>query len=768
MSRRPTNTQKNAKGKSPRSRKKHAPIFSKVFPQVLRKKLHKKTWKWLAKIGFTAFCLLAFYGIYLDGKIRHRMDGQVWQLPAEVYAEIPRIDVKNHPSRQYVLALLREYGYQETRMLAKQADYKWQGDDLLLIRRAFPFPNKVEPQRLLRLHFQQDKLSKIDDLNTRKPIAGFSLSPKLIAMLQTEKEDRLALPLNKFPRLLIDTLLLTEDRQFFEHEGISPSSILRATAVNLWTGHKVQGGSTLTQQLVKNLFLTNERAFSRKINEALMALILDYRYSKNRILETYLNEVYLGQMGDTQIHGFALASLFYFNRPIEEIRLDQLALLVGMIKGPSLYNPWRFPEQALKRRNVVLGILQKNQMISPELYQMLSQRPLDVQTQGQWEQKYPAFMQALRRELHYRLGAKISHLSGTRIFTTLSVTQQKSAEESVLAHIQTLRDRFHQPFETAMVVVDYRTGGIKAMIGGANVQYAGFNRALDSRRQIGSLVKPAIYLTALAQPNRFALNTQLANQPLRIKQGNGKIWQPRNYDHQYSESVTLIDAITHSMNIPTINLGREVGLNNIIAIQKKMGWDNVNIPNVPSTLLGAYAISPYDVTKLYQTLANGGKHIPLITFNTVTNFNGDVLYQNTRTAQQVVPAQANFLTLFAMQNVVKNGTAQRLQSQFSHLHLAGKTGTTNQSRDSWFVGIDGKHIATLWVGLDNNQPTKLTGSSGALPIYQQYLQRTHPLPLMLPIPANIGWAGIGYNGNWQCGLPYKLPFWQTNQTPNCE
>lgn len=752
-----------ARRKISRPRKKNAPIFARTFPTKVRKKCKV----WLVKVGFTLCVVLIFYCIYLDGKIRHRMDGQIWQLPAEVYADIPYIRVKDSPKQQAIIQLLQEYGYRETHMLAKQADYKWQGNHLLLIRRAFPFPNHIEQQRLLRLRFQQEQLIQIDDLDTGKPITGFSLAPKLIAMLQSEKEDRLVLPLDKFPRLLIDTLLMTEDRQFFEHDGLSLTGILRATLINTLAGHRIQGGSTLTQQVVKNLFLTNKRTFTRKLNEALMAIILDYRYSKNRILETYLNEVYLGQMGDKQIHGFALASLFYFNRPIEEIRLDQLALLVGIVKGPSIYNPWKHPYQALKRRNTILAMMQKNKMISPELYSMLSQRPLDLQAKGQWKQTYPAFIQALRRDLQHQLGKNISHLSGSRIFTTLNIRQQKSTEESVTHHIQSLKKRFHLPFEAAMVVVDYRTGGIKAMVGGANVQYAGFNRALDSRRQIGSLVKPSIYLTALSKPNDFALNTSLSNQPLHIKQTNGEIWSPRNYDRQFTKSVTLINAFTHSMNIPTINLGLKLGLKHIISTQKKMGWDKVNIPNIPSTLLGTYAISPYDVTKLYQTLANEGKRIPLTTFNFITDLNGNIVYQRSYDVQQVVPIQANFLTLFAMQNVVKNGTAKSLQNHFSHLNLAGKTGTTNQSRDAWFVGIDGRFISTIWVGLDNNRPTKLTGSSGALPIYQYYLQHSQPSPLSLHQPVNIGWAGINYDGHWQCYLPHLIPFWQTTKTPHC-
>lgn len=754
----------------PRRKKKPAPRIEKKLPFSKKMKgfLTSPITQWFAKVGFTLCCLIGFYGIYLDGKIRATMDGQVWQLPAEVYGQIPQISLKDRLSQQQVLELLTENGYQETTMIANPADFKWQGQELLMLRRAFPFPHQNEPQRLLRIHFDDKKrLDGIEDLTNNQRVKGFYFAPKLIAMMQSNNENRLALPLNQFPRLLIDSLLLTEDRNFFDHDGISFLSIGRALVSNLMAGRKVQGGSTITQQLVKNLFLSNERSYIRKFNEALMALLLDYRYSKNRILETYLNEVYLGQVGDTEIHGFALASLYYFNRPINEITLDQMALLVGMVKGPSLYNPWRHPEKARERRHVVLSLLKNNQMLDENLYAVLENRPLGIQPHGQITQTYPAFMQALRRELHQRLGAKVSHLSGTRIFTTLNLQQQKAAEQSILTTLPKLKKKPQTPLEVAIVVADYRTGGIRAMVGGSNPQYAGFNRVLDAQRQIGSLVKPSVYLTALSAPEHFALNTKLNNQPIRLKQPNGQAWSPRNYDRKYSEPVTLINALTRSLNIPTVNLGLNVGLDNIIKTQQAMGWDNVNIPRYPSMLLGAYSISPYEVTKLYQTLANNGASVPLSTFNAITDLNGNVLYQDNRQASQVVAPQASYLTLFAMQNVVSNGTARRLQKDFASLHLAGKTGTTNQSRDAWFVGIDGKNVATVWIGLDNNGQTGLTGASGAVTLYHNYLMKAKPSPLRLKVPENIHWAGIDHQGDWQCDLPYKIPFWQSSITPNC-
>lgn len=689
---------------------------------------NNRTFKgFLLKFSFTALVLTIFYGGYLDWQIRSKMDGQIWHLPAEVYSRLESVKIADNLAFDEVIQILLDNEYRQTTMVAAPGDFKLEDDSIVVLRRAFPFPDKAEPQRVLRLRFSHNKLSRIEDLVTVKTVDEFRLAPKLIAMLQSDNEDRLAIPLQNYPRLLIDTLILTEDRRFYEHNGINPVGILRALIANIRAGQTVQGGSTLTQQLVKNLFLSRERTITRKANEALMSLVLDWRYDKNRILETYLNEIYLGQNGDTQIHGFELASQFYFGRSIREISLDQIALLVGMVKGPSLYNPWRNPQNALERRNIVLKLMLEHKMIGDELYQLLSQRPLGVQKKGQISRKYPAFIQTLQADLRRELGEhKISSLLGARIFSTMDLKQQAQAENAVVNTVSQLQLKTKNPhLEGAMIITDYRTGEIRAVVGGLQTQYAGFNRALMAKRQIGSLVKPSIYLTALSNPEQFRLNTPINNQPITINDKGSPPWQPRNYDKKYSGSVMLMDALARSLNIPTVNIGMKVGLSKVIDTQKAMGWDNVEIPKVPAMLLGSYSISPYDVTKLYQTLANQGGRIALTTVDSIADRQGNLIFQHDKSAKQVVPQEAAFQTLFAMQQTVERGTARSLQKDYADLHLAGKTGTTNESRDTWFVGIDGKNISTVWLGRDDNGETKLTGASGALQIYKDYLNRTN-------------------------------------------
>ena len=492
-----------------------------------------------------------------------------------------------------------------------------------------------------------------------------------------------------------------------------------------------------------------------------MSLVLDWRYDKNRILETYLNEIYLGQNGDIQIHGFALASQFYFGRSIREISLDQIALLVGMVKGPSLYNPWRNPQYALDRRNVVLKLMLDHQMIGDELYELLSKRPLGVQAKGQISRKYPAFIQTLQADLRRQLGEnKTSALLGARIFSTMDLKQQEQAENAVVNTVNQLQLQTKNPhLEGAMIVADYHLGEIRAVVGGLQTEYAGFNRALMSKRQIGSLVKPSIYLTALMNPEQFRLNTPIQNQPITIHIKGSQPWQPRNYDRKYSGSVMLMDALARSLNIPTVNIGMKVGLSKVIDTQKAMGWDNVTIPKVPATLLGSYSISPYDVTKLYQTIANQGGKIELSTIQSITDRQGNIIYEHNTVPDQVVPREAAYQTLYAMQQTVERGTARSLQNDYADLRLAGKTGTTNDARDTWFVGIDGKNVSTIWLGRDDNGETKLTGASGALQIYKDYLNRVVIEKLKLGQPSTIKWVGINAYGSWSCGSSRTIPVW---------
>ncbi|MFU0921867.1 bifunctional glycosyl transferase/transpeptidase [Kluyvera sichuanensis] len=733
----------------------------------------KHRWFWfLVKLGIVFAVLMAIYGVYLDQKIRSRIDGKVWQLPAAVYGRMVSLEPDMPISKKEMVQLLTATQYRQVSAMTRPGEFTVQANSIEMIRRPFDFPDSKEGQVRARLTFDGDHLETIENLDSNRQFGFFRLDPRLITMMSSPNgEQRLFVPRSGFPDLLIDTLIATEDRHFYEHDGISFYSMGRAVLANLTAGRTVQGASTLTQQLVKNLFLSSERSYWRKANEAYMALIMDARYSKDRILELYMNEVYLGQSGDNEIRGFPLASLYYFGRPVEELSLDQQALLVGMVKGASVYNPWRNPKLALERRNLVLRLLQQQKVIDQELYDMLSARPLGVQPRGGVISPQPAFMQMVRQELQAKLGDKVKDLSGVKIFTTFDSVAQDAAEKAATDGIPVLKkQRKLSDLETAMVVVDRFSGEVRAMVGGAEPQFAGYNRAMQARRSIGSLAKPATYLTALSQPNQYRLNTWIADAPIALRQPNGQVWSPQNDDRRYSGQVMLVDALTRSMNVPTVNLGMALGLPAVTDTWLKLGAPKDQLNAVPAMLLGALNLTPIEVAQAFQTIASGGNRAPLSALRSVIAEDGTVLYQSYPQAERAVPAQAAYLTLWTMQQVVQRGTGRQLGAKYPNLHLAGKTGTTNNNVDTWFAGIDGREVVITWVGRDNNQPTKLYGASGAMSIYQRYLETQSPIALDLTPPEDVVNMGVDDGGNFVCGGggTRMLPVWTTDPDSLCQ
>ncbi|MBT0334262.1 bifunctional glycosyl transferase/transpeptidase [Morganella morganii subsp. morganii] len=743
-----------------------------------KNKLPKRRWRWfwfLVKLGIVMAILLGIYGVYLAGKISDRLDGKVWDLPAAVYGRTVNLEPGVDYSLNEMVKLLEGMQYRKVTKITRAGEFSVTGNTIQMLRRPFDFPDSKEGQINARLTFGSSGLEKIENVDNGREFGFFRLDPKLITMLQSANgEQRLFLARSGFPDELVKALLVTEDRNFYEHDGISITSIGRALLANLTAGRAVQGGSTLTQQLVKNLFLSNERTLVRKANEAYMALIMDYRYDKDRILELYLNEVYLGQSGDEQIRGFPLASLYYFGRPVDELSLDQVALLVGMVKGASVYNPWRNPKNALERRNVVLKLLQtQGGVIDQEMYDVLSARPLGVKEKSGVITPQPAFMQLVRQELREKLGDKVDDLSGVKIFTTLDPVSQDAAENAVEEGVKAIRAERKKPeLEGAMVVVDRISGEVRAMVGGSQPQFAGFNRAMAAERSIGSLAKPMTYLTALGIPDTYRLNTWLDDQPLTINvPGGGGTWSPRNDSKTFSGRVMLVDALARSINVPTVNLGMAVGLDAVADTFVRLGAPAKNIQKVPAMLLGAVNLTPLQVSQLFQTIGSGGNRATLSALRSVIAEDGTVIYQSFPQAQRAVAPQAAYMTLYGMQQVVERGTAaRRLGSKFGKYHLAGKTGTTNLMRDSWFVGIDGKEVTVSWMGLDDNSPSGLYGGSGALVLYGRYLDNQPPLALNLTPPEDIAEMSVNADGNFVCngvGVTRTLPVWTTDAQALC-
>ncbi|HAS6174747.1 TPA: penicillin-binding protein 1B [Vibrio vulnificus] len=732
--------------------------------KIAKRQWLKTLWSLSWKAGLALVAVLIFVGIYLDSVVKQRFEGQLFQLPTVVYARIQTLYAGENVSRPELQKELDILNYRKVSQPRYPGEYSSSSSKIELIRRPFEFVDGPEADRHVMLHFDASSLTRIQSLESKGDLGYLRLEPKMLGMLEKDTdEQRLFLRREQFPEIMVDALLVTEDRDFYQHDGVSPLAIARAMFVNLKAGRTVQGGSTLTQQLAKNLFLTQDRTLWRKVREAYIALILDYRYSKDRILEAYLNEVYLGQSGNQAIHGFGLASRYYFGQPIQELRIDQLAMLVGMVKGPSYYNPVRFPERTKERRDLVLRLMMQQNMLTASEYDQAASRPLDIQDIPRIASRQPAYFQQLSMELREKVGEAFQSETGLRVFTSLDPISQDKLEKAISKKVPELGKVAGNELEAAAVAVDRTSGEIRAMVGGKRTGYDGFNRAINASRPIGSLVKPAVYLTALEQPEKYTLATTLQDTPLSLKGSKGSVWEPRNFDRQFRGDVPLYQALAKSLNVPTVRLGMQLGIDQVSDTLARLGVNRNEIRPVPSMFLGAFSLTPLEVAQMYQTLTNSGRKAPLTALRSVVDLEGHVLYQSLPKSSPAVNEQAAWLTTYAMKQGVAQGTGRYLQNQFAWAALAGKTGTSNDSRDSWFVGVDGREVTTIWLGRDDNQPTKLTGASGALRVYAEYLKQRTPEKLILPWPKEITTLGYQQKSDGElsldCSSQFTLPVW---------
>ncbi|ENO1848191.1 penicillin-binding protein 1B [Vibrio vulnificus] len=754
-----TTTRKRTANRTPRKTTKKRSAVKTAKRQWL-----KTLWSLSWKAGLALVAVLIFVGIYLDSVVKQRFEGQLFQLPTVVYARIQTLYAGENVSRPELQKELDILNYRKVSQPRYPGEYSSSSSKIELIRRPFEFVDGPEADRHVMLHFDASSLTRIQSLESKGDLGYLRLEPKMLGMLEKDTdEQRLFLRREQFPEIMVDALLVTEDRDFYQHDGVSPLAIARAMFVNLKAGRTVQGGSTLTQQLAKNLFLTQDRTLWRKVREAYIALILDYRYSKDRILEAYLNEVYLGQSGKQAIHGFGLASRYYFGQPIQELRIDQLAMLVGMVKGPSYYNPVRFPERTKERRDLVLRLMMQQNMLTASEYDQAASRPLDIQDVPRIASRQPAYFQQLSMELREKVGEAFQGETGLRVFTSLDPISQDKLEKAISKKVPELGKVAGNELEAAAVAVDRTSGEIRAMVGGKRTGYDGFNRAINASRPIGSLVKPAVYLTALEQPEKYTLATTLQDTPLSLKGSKGSVWEPRNFDRQFRGDVPLYQALAKSLNVPTVRLGMQLGIDKVSDTLARLGVNRNEIRPVPSMFLGAFSLTPLEVAQMYQTLTNSGRKAPLTALRSVVDLEGHVLYQSLPKSSPAVNEQAAWLTTYAMKQGVAQGTGRYLQNQFAWAALAGKTGTSNDSRDSWFVGVDGREVTTIWLGRDDNQPTKLTGASGALRVYAEYLKQRTPEKLILPWPKEITTLGYQQKSDGElsldCSSQFTLPVW---------
>ncbi len=723
----------------------------KQKPRKTPKKKQKRQFPFF-KIGLTllVLTLAGLYIYHLDSEIRHRFDGKRWSLPAVIYAR----PLELYPSLVFTPEKLEKElqlaGYRKEIKVAAPGGYSRDGNTFTIDTRDFYYPSGLEKSERLTLFFSDDRIQGLYDTGTRKPISLARIDPARIGSFHPkDNEDRIVLTRADLPKLLVKTLLAVEDKNFYSHFGISPMGILRAMFANLKAGETVQGGSTLTQQLVKNLFLTRARTLSRKINEALMAILLERHYSKDEILTAYANEVFLGQDGNRVIHGFGLASQFYFRRSIKDLTPDQIAVLVGMVKGPSYFDPRRYPKRCLERRKVVLDIMLSTGLIDKKEFDRAVSAPL-IQSGPVLSgfNRFPAFLDLVRRQLRQDYKEKDLTSNGLKIMTTLDPQVQWQVEKQLKEGIAALEKAHKQHnIQGAVVVTDRENGEILAIAGGKEPLESGFNRALDAKRSMGSLIKAAIYLTALS--NGYSLTSPLEDTAVSIPGDNGHAWRPHNFDRREHGSVPLYLALAHSYNLATVHLGMALGLDKVVQTAKAMGL-SITFKPYPSFLLGSASPSPLEVAQMYQTLASGGFYVPERAIDSVLSADNKVVKRYGLSVEQRFSPEAIFLVNSALQHVVSEGTASRLSEYLpASYQVAGKTGTSDDLRDSWFAGFTGDKLAVVWLGRDDNKPTGMTGASGAMVIWGRIMRMLHPQPLDLIVPPRIHWD-YGANGR----LPY--------------
>jgi penicillin-binding protein 1B len=710
---------------------------------------------------------LSGYIYYLDATIREAFEGRRFALPARVYGRSLEVYPGLKLTSGQFVGELQALSYHENPEPDAAATYKHTLNGIEFTTRDFVFGDGPQTSQHLLVEFADDKVSLLQvrgSSNVDLPILRIE-PPVIGGIYPGHNEDRELLKLNQFPKSLIDALISVEDRKYYSHWGIDPRGIARAL-FKTFTGQRIEGGSTLTQQLVKNFFLTSERTLTRKGTEVLMSLLLEMHYSKDEILETYLNEIFLGQDGSRAIHGFGLASYFYFDRPIDRLELHEIATLVGMVKGPGVYDPRKNPALVIKRRNLVLQEMVSLNVITQAQFAVAGRKPLGVILRPPMgTSPYPAFLQYVHRQLERDYREEDLRSEGLRIFTTLDPRIQHQAEVALttrLGEIEKARRFAANTLEGAVVVSSTQNGEIQALVGGREARYAGYNRAIDAQRPIGSLAKPIVYLTALEDPSRYTLITPLDDSPLVWRQPGTTDWKPQNYDREFHGQVQLRTALAHSYNVATARLGIALGVDHILDKLPQYGIER-RPPPFASSLLGAYDLSPIEVAQLYQTFADSGFRTPLRAIREVVTAEGKPLQRYPLNVEPVAAAAPVYLLTTALQGVVREGTAAPLVNWLpAELHAAGKTGTTDDLRDSWFAGYTGDHVAVVWVGRDDNKPSGLTGASGAMTVWGEMMKNIQPEPLQPVVPEEIEMANVdpvsGLRYNEDCKTGMMLPF----------
>jgi penicillin-binding protein 1B len=735
-----------------------------------RRILRKLLWGTLILFGvLVVVCGVLFF--LLDRQVTRQFEGRRWTLPAQVYAAPLELYAGLALSGPQLEEELQRLQYREVEKLERPGTYRRQGTRYEVALRAARFPDETREAQILAITTSDTAIAGITDSKAQEvPIARFE--PLLIgSIFPTHGEDRIVLPPSAVPPLLPEALKAVEDRKFDHHHGVDPVAIARAVWANVRAGGIAQGGSTLTQQLVRSYFLTTEQTLSRKLREAAMSIALELHFTKADLMNAYVNEIYLGQDGQRAVHGFGLASQFYFGKPLAELDLSEVALLVAVVRGPSYYDPRRHPDRVKARRDLVLKVLVEQGVIKQADADAALKRPLGViarSTSGY----YPAYLDFVRRTLRRDYREQDLTEAGLRIYTSLDPRAQDTAERALEQELTRL-DKVHAAtvkkkpgpqddkpedkaqLQAAVVVTAPQSGEVIALLGGREVGYNGFDRALDAVRPMGSLVKPFVYLTAL-ETKRYTAATVIQDEPIDVRLKNGTHWKPLNFTKELYGPVPLVRALSESLNLATVGLGLDVGLPNVTKTLQRFGLQRAPL-EVPAMVLGAVDVSPLEVAQIYGGLASGGFRTELRAVRAVISDDGKPLRAFPLEVAQVADADSVHQLNRMLEIVMEHGTGRAARSVLPpNLVVAGKSGTSSELRDSWFAGFSGSHVTVVWVGYDDNRPTQFTGSSGALTVWARLMAGLDTTSRSAPLPETLASVNVefatGLRAEGSCGV----------------
>jgi penicillin-binding protein 1B len=686
----------------------------------------------------------------MEDKVSEKFEGRKWVFPSKIYSDSYFLYVGANLRIQDLSEKLHRLGYFETQTQPKaKGEYRLAAKEgrIEIFLHDFDSPTDRFVGVPIRITLQGNTIAKIESLVDGKEQFFAELEPELITGLYERIwQERKVIKLAEVPPLVIKAILAVEDERYFDHFGVDPVGILRAMWVNALSLSYQQGGSTLTQQLMKNFFLSDERTMSRKIPEAVMAVIAERKYSKETILENYLNEIYLGQRGSQGIFGVWEAAQFYYSKPLTDLTVGETALLAGLIRAPNRLSPYKSAEAATKRRNVVLAKLLDDKIITPNQYAAALREKLPQRSLARVTNEGPFFVDYLRRELEENYSNAVLTKEGLRIFSSLDLNMQRMAERALVeglkkleaAHPALRRKGEDDSLEAAIVVLRPQTGEIKAMVGGRNYGKSQFNRAFQAKRQPGSVFKPFVYLAALMyggqSGTKYSPDTVVNDSQFTWTYENQE-WQPQNYNNEYFGAVTLRKALESSLNSATSRVAQDVGIRRVRDVAHRLGIRSP-LPAVPALSLGAAEVTPLEVAVAFSTLANSGARTRPLAVKQVMDQNAKVLERRDVRPEQVLdPQLANTMNQI-LKGVLDRGTGAMARRWGFTRPAAGKTGTTNDYKDAWFVGYTPDLLAVVWVGFDGPRKIGLSGAEAALPIWTEFMKNaTASMPITeFPVP----------------------------------